>query len=156
MELLAKWAATTLVAVACLALLTSCRIFMELPPDGPVAVAQAGQELKVVVCDPIVSTSFTMSEREPGGPWRVFWDNPGELRLDRDQVLSADTAEDLGVVRGEEPLLGSGNELLIQFVGKDESYRDTVNAGFSVPEGGIPAGMWLQTSGEVTEEACVS
>lgn len=154
LELLTRKILAVVIALGTIVSLSSCQLIMELPSNGPVAIGEVDGYFRVAACASIESTSFSMSQRKQGGSWLVFWENTEPVNLERGQVLSSANHLDLGLDSGREPILTAGDEILIQFVGRDESFNDTVNAGFDIPRNGIGDGKWLQTNGELTSEPC--
>lgn len=122
---------------------------------GSFALGSKDGEVVVVSCEAIVVDTLYMEERSdsPGNDGRRHvWEASGQRKIAPGDMLS---------VGGEN--VGLANDLLIDFklepgyryfFESSDGSRDTSSALFEIPDGGIPAGMWLDAQGEVLPEPC--
>lgn len=122
---------------------------------GPFVLGSKEGEVVLASCEAIVVDSLYLEERSdsPGNDGRRhLWEASGARKIAPGDMLS---------VGGEN--IGLANDLLIDFqlepghryfFESSDGSGDTSSALFEIPDGGIPAGMWLDAQGEVTPEPC--
>lgn len=134
--------------------LSGCDVLLENQAKGPIAIAEAAGELQVVVCIDAEADAIAMGERPKGEAWFEFWrvDAPVELEAG-DEVFGAVSEAGLRP-QGVAPGLNPGDLILVQLIGDGSTGIMPPQAGFVVPEDGMPEEGWLHPDDSVTANPC--
>lgn len=136
------------VVLVSVALLTSC---WERSPQGSFSISVDSDELLVANCGDDIAAPFDVFISELAYPdsWTVL-DGKSSTEWLAGELRPATPAE-WSSVRETNEIDGSpGHQINVFFQNEESSARST----FSVPDGGMDAGMWLHQDGTVSRSPC--
>jgi hypothetical protein len=148
-------AASAVVAVASLGLLSGCGLGGFVAYRSPFAITVEDDELVVLVCREIAASDINIRTRERSGKseWELVTSARGSHTFLKGDSLVYDRPPGFDVAHAGEPDLRPGHELSVSVVSSDG--RGDPSGIFTFTEGSKPEiGRWMYVGGEKSEKPC--